>query len=102
VPFVPLNYRLGDEQLGYLASKHQGAVWVAGDAQADRLAGLGIQARRTGPWLDAIAALAGDAAGACPGGPDEPAAVLYTSGTTAQPKGVLIRHANLLAYVLET
>ena len=33
----------------------------------------------------------------CPSGPSDPAVILYTSGTTSDPKGVVLTHGNLMA-----
>ncbi|MBA9005412.1 class I adenylate-forming enzyme family protein [Thermomonospora cellulosilytica] len=88
VPFVPLNYRLGDHQLTALQERHPGAL-VLRPADLD---GFVEDAER-----DA------DTGGPEPGGgQDSVAVLLYTSGTTAEPKAAVLRHRHLLAYVTNT
>jgi acyl-CoA synthetase (AMP-forming)/AMP-acid ligase II len=96
VPFVPLNYRLGEQQLAGLLARHPGALVL----RQDDLDGLVEPAAESGSLGTTV-----PAAGPAEAGPadDEPAAVLlYTSGTTAAPKAALLRHRHLLAYVWNT
>jgi acyl-CoA synthetase (AMP-forming)/AMP-acid ligase II len=96
VPFVPLNYRLGDRQLTALVDRHPGALRLDPD-DLDRL----VEPPATGPSTPATT---GDAAAAvsAPHDPDGVAALLYTSGTTAEPKAAVLRHRHLLAYLFNT
>ncbi|MFI1213533.1 class I adenylate-forming enzyme family protein [Streptomyces sp. NPDC020802] len=85
IPFVPLNYRLGADQLTGLIGRHPGAEVLR---PAD---------------LDALLAPPGETEWQpAPGDRDAIAVVLYTSGTTAAPKAALLRHRHLLAYVFNT
>ncbi len=100
LPFVPLNYRLADTQLGQIVSEDDSTV--ASAEQGERLGRLGV--RRI---LDAEGFV--DAAlGAVPAAEetaidlDDVALLLYTSGTTAAPKAVVLRHRHLAAYVIGT
>jgi acyl-CoA synthetase (AMP-forming)/AMP-acid ligase II len=102
VPLVPVNYRLGAEQLDALLANHPRALGIADHAQAGALARAGIAAHRPAEWL---LAAAGEGVADEPDEPDEPdetAVLIYTSGTTSTPKGVMLRHHNLLSYVLGT
>jgi acyl-CoA synthetase (AMP-forming)/AMP-acid ligase II len=99
VPFVPLNYRLGEHQLTALASRHPGAL-VLRQADLDGL--LCFPGGTTPPDPPALG-------GTHPPEPpweapegDPVAVLLYTSGTTAAPKAAVLRHRHLLAYVLNT
>jgi acyl-CoA synthetase (AMP-forming)/AMP-acid ligase II len=85
VPFIPLNYRLGEPQLDRLVAGHPGAL-VLRPADLDAL--LSAEEAAAVPELV----------------PDQEsvAVVLYTSGTTAEPKAALLRHRHLMAYVLNT
>jgi acyl-CoA synthetase (AMP-forming)/AMP-acid ligase II len=99
VPLVPVNYRLGSEQLAKVLANHPRALGIAGsDEEAAALANAGISRRTPEQWLELTTADVPD---------DETfvdtetaAVIIYTSGSTADPKGVVLRHHNLVSYVI--
>lgn len=97
VPLVPLNYRLGRDQLQALLAKHPRAIGIGDEAGLAHLHEAGIGGHSPEAWLELTTAARAE--------PEEifddgPAVVIYTSGTTSEPKGVLLRHSNLVSYVL--
>ncbi len=101
IPYVPLNYRLADADLGALL-KRIAPAYIVGDV--DRIGRLdpgGAHITRTRAAFVAEAEAADGSASE-----EEPAegiaVQIFTSGTTAAPKAALLRHANLVAYILGT
>jgi acyl-CoA synthetase (AMP-forming)/AMP-acid ligase II len=103
-PFVPVNYRLADDQLGAILRRTAPATVIVGEGVVDRIGaidGLEVMSREE---LLAIAAEA-SAPLADPHAdidPETPAVLLFTSGTTGEPKAAVLRHKNLASYVLMT
>lgn len=97
VPFIPVNYRLGRRQFAEIVERHPGALALTETARCD------VRPRDVAPlqldeWL-AAAEQPADAA-ASEVASDAVAALIYTSGSTAEPKAVVLRHRNLVSYVL--
>jgi len=102
IPYVPLNYRLADADLSALLSRIAPAFVIGDVERVGRLSLAGGHATWT------RAAFVGEAerladAGSDLGETTEGIAVqLFTSGTTAAPKAEVLRHANLISYILGT
>ncbi len=97
VPFVPVNYRLENEQLNALVARQPGALVLTDATTAPRLT-TEAPVVVFDDWLDALPA---DVPPLDPPfDDDEVAVVLYTSGTTSEPKAALLRHRHLMAYLL--
>ena len=102
VPYVPLNYRLADADLAALLGRIAPACLIGDVARSQRLGADGGNV----PWTRAAFVGAAEQRADNDISPDESddaiAIQLFTSGTTAAPKAAVLRHANLLAYILGT
>ncbi len=102
-PFVPINYRLTDEQLRDLVRRTAPATVITGDGVADRLGAIpGIEILERADFLERVADPSVAEADPYGGDPDSVAVLLYTSGTTGAPKAAVLRNRNLTSYVIST
>ncbi len=102
-PFVPMNYRLPDEQLRRLVERIAPAVVVAGEGVAERLGpieGIELLSRAELLALSADESIEPDIE--VDPDPDAVAVLLYTSGTTGEPKAAMLRHLHLGSYIMTT
>jgi acyl-CoA synthetase (AMP-forming)/AMP-acid ligase II len=100
VPLLPINYRLSEGRQHGLLARHPDTLVVAPKDLLGRLMAAGFAT------LDVAQVLTppghADIARASQVDADDIAVLLYTSGTTAEPKAVVLRHRHLTAYVLGT
>ncbi len=104
LPFVPVNYRLTDDQLRAILVRTSPAIVVTGEGMADRIGeidGLQLISR---PDLLAICAAdtEPEVAPLVTDSAEDIAVLLFTSGTTGEPKAAVLRHGNLTSYILGT
>jgi acyl-CoA synthetase (AMP-forming)/AMP-acid ligase II len=98
VPFVPVNFRLGVEQLPALLANHARAAIIADQQHVPLLPSGAARVCTPETWLREATTRSGVVRRESV--PSRAAVVIYTSGTTSTPKGVVLRHDNLVSYVV--
>ncbi|HET6874171.1 MAG TPA: class I adenylate-forming enzyme family protein [Acidimicrobiales bacterium] len=100
LPFVPVNYRLTDEQLASILGRVTPGVVVAGEETSGRVpVDLDLTVIPREEILDPAGAGSGEAD--LPWiEPEEIAVLLFTSGTTGEPKAAVLRHRHLVSYII--
>lgn len=96
VPLVPVNYRLSPDALKNQLGHVERPLVVADEA----FTGAFDEVRTPGSLIEE--ALSVEPATGLEASPDDPAVLLFTSGTTAAPKAAVLRHRHLTSYVLGT
>ena len=101
-PFAPLNYRLPDAELNKLLARTAPSVAIVDDDMVARIGaceGVTLVPRSA---FDAACSGAGEYEPSFPDADHDIAVLLFTSGTTGEPKAAILRHANLTSYVIST
>jgi fatty-acyl-CoA synthase len=100
-PFAPLNYRLPDLDLRKLLARTAPSIAIVDDEMLDRVCNIAGVTVMASSMFDALVADP-----ASPAIEDEVegdiAVLLFTSGTTGEPKAAVLRHHNLTSYVIST
>lgn len=99
LPFTPMNYRLSQDAVHELLDDLDRSFIVADDDYLPLVTGDNV-AMSTAEFLERAAAA--DPIDPVAVADDAPAVLLFTSGTTSRPKAVVLRHENLVAYILST
>ena len=104
LPFAPINYRLTDDKLNGIVARLAPGVVITGAEVAGRLDPHdGIEVLPT----DELLATARNASSPVDDDlpfvdPEDIAILLFTSGTTGEPKAAVLRHRHLASYIITT
>ena len=105
VPFAPINFRLPDEQLRALVARLAPGLVIVDADVVDRLGTVdGVEVTTRDDFIAAVATSTGNGEEVdLPFvDPDDIAILLFTSGTTGEPKTAVLRHRHLASYVITT
>jgi acyl-CoA synthetase (AMP-forming)/AMP-acid ligase II len=99
VPFAPINYRAPDEQLSGILGRVSGGLMIADDDEVERLRACGAGHVITKQELTVAIAepVEGEHRFV---DPEEVGVLLFTSGTTSEPKAAVLRHRHLVSYII--
>ncbi len=100
LPYVPLNYRLPDPDLRLLAERTVPAMAITNLSQATPLAGIDDMEVIDRDSLIEPASPAAMTSADTPDDSEAIAVLLFTSGTTGEPKSAVLRHRHLVSYIL--
>ena len=101
-PFAPINYRLSDEELRKLLARTAPSVALVDDDMLPRAQGVeGVQLLASSEF-HRICDDATLQAEELPFADPDIGVLLFTSGTTGEPKAAVLRHRNLTSYVIST
>ncbi len=103
VPYVPLNYRLTKPEIEALLDRVGSALLIADPAYLEGInlpSGMMLQSRSA--FMQEMLAFEEEIEVITEQDPRLVAVNLFTSGTTGKPKAAVLRHENLMSYILGT
>ena len=103
VPFVPLNYRLDDDHLRAIVGRTAPSLLVVDDTVTPRVGAVpDVELLSIAAFLAETETVTADDVPVASVDPDSTAVLLFTSGTTGEPKAAVLRHKHLATYVIST
>lgn len=100
-PFAPLNYRLQDAPLRRILERTAPAVAIVEDSHVQRVFDVeGVDVVSVSDFESAIATRS--PVESIPENDGAIAVLIFTSGTTGEPKAAILRHRNLTSYVISS